>query len=250
MTRIDRTSPAPARAQPCRRLVLLATVLPALALAAGLAAGHGHAGTPQVVVDGPDNEYQIAVVQPWDAPDLRLAVFERLDPLAIGDLWATRSQDGGTTWSEPEPVNGASTAANERHASLVQTGPDRFLLAWLNDAFGYRIHLARAGADLDFQPLGAAQLGWPSAGEINPHLLRLPDGRLLMAYQRLGGGAHVAVSDDDGASWDQGRSPISPGFAALPRLAYRPSDGRLLAMYQTGNNPVTIWSRTSTDPLS
>ena len=71
-----------------------------------------------------------------------------------------------------------------------------------------------------------------------------------MAYQRLGGGAHVAVSDDDGASWDQDRSPISPGFAALPRLAYRPSDGRLLAMYQTGNNPVTIWSRTSTDPLS
>ena len=115
------------------------------------------------------------------------------------------------------------------------------------------IHLAEAGSDLQFSALGAAALGWSSGGQVNPQLLRLPDGRLLLAYQNLAAahaGAYLAVSDDDGHSWDLARTRLSPGPAALPRLAYRPADGRLLALYQTGSNPVTIWARSSDDPLA
>lgn len=249
---MNHRSPIPYR--PPRRGLPLVFLL--VALLSPFPAPAGGDGVPQVVVGGPGNDYQIAVVQPWQEPQRRLAVFERLDAWGWGDLWSSHSQDGGATWSTPEPVAVAASAGNERHPSLVQTGPNRFLLAYLHGtgATGsFHIHLAEAGSDLQFSALGAAALGWSSGGQVNPQLLRLPDGRLLLAYQNLAAahaGAYLAVSDDDGHSWDLARTRLSPGPAALPRLAYRPADGRLLALYQTGSNPVTIWARSSDDPLA
>ena len=204
-----------------------------------------HAQTP--IVPGGGNDYQAAVIAPWTDSAVRVAVFERLDHSFNGDLWLTRSADGGSTWSEPVPV--VDSAANERHPSLVQTASDRFQLFHLSNAGGgFRIHRAESSDGLRFEPAGAIDLGWPTAGEINPQVMREPDGSLLLAYHRLGGAAYVARSDDGGLTWDTLRTRVSPANAALPRIAFRERDGLYLLAYQTGSIPVTIWVTTSHDP--
>lgn len=203
----------------------------------------------EAVVGGMGNDYQAAIAVPWDAPADRLVVFERLNASFLGDLWVTRSQDGGETWSGPAPV--VATAANERHATLVQVGIDEYALFHLSGAgasSSYRIHRGTSADGMDYVPQGALDLGWPTGGEANPHVIRATDGMLTMTYQRLGGAAYVARSDDNGATWDTLMTQVSPGNAALPRIAYRESDGIYLLAYQTGSNPVTVWTKTSTNP--
>jgi hypothetical protein len=214
-------------------------------LLAGAAAVSGAAEQP--VVAGVGNDYQAAVIQPWAQPQQRIAVFERLGAGFSGDLWLTRSDDAGASWEAPVAL--FAGPGNERHASLIQTGDEAYVLVHLSNASGgFRIHRATSGDGTAFVAHGPIDLGWPTAGEINPHLMREPDGSLILSYHRLGGAAYIARSEDDGASWDTLRTQVSPGNAALPRLARRASDGRYLLTYQTGANPVTLWARTSADP--
>lgn len=207
-------------------------------------------GQPQTVVGGAGNDYQISVQRPALAADARIAVFERLNASFSGDLWVTRSADAGASWSAAEPV--IASAANERHPSLVEASEGGWLLFYLSNASGaFRIHRATSKEGRVFSAGAALDLGWPSGGEINPQVTRLQDGRLLLAYHRLGGAAYVAVSSDEGVSWDALRTQISQAAAALPRIAQRPGDGRLLLLYQTnpGNSQLQMWSRSSLDPL-
>lgn len=203
----------------------------------------------QTVVGGPGNDYQAAVIVPWAQPQQRIAVFERLNVTFSGDLWLTRSDDDGEVWTEPSPI--VISPANERHASLVQTGADAYLLLYVSNATGgYRIHRATSSDGSTFTGHEALDLGWASAGELNPQVLREPDGGLILVYHRIGGAAYLARSDDDGASWDALRTQISPGNAALPRLAYDATRARYLLAYQTnpGDNQLRLWLRTSADP--
>jgi hypothetical protein len=201
----------------------------------------------QTVVGGPGNDYQASVIRPWGQAQQRIAVFERLDAQFSGDLWLTRSIDGGASWSTPVAV--VDTAGNERHASLVQTANDAYALFHLSNASGsFRIHRASSVDGASFVGQGPIELGWASGGEINPQVSREADGSLNLVYHRLGGAAYIARSADGGVSWDTLRTPISPGNAALPRLTRRASDGRYLLAYQTGSNPVTVWTKTSSDP--
>ncbi|HRQ63657.1 MAG TPA: sialidase family protein [Xanthomonadaceae bacterium] len=202
------------------------------------------------VTGGPALDYQASVVQPWGEPGVRIVVFERLTGASLlGDLWVTRSEDSGATWSLPSLAVG--TAANERHAALVQTAEELFQLFYLKDEGGpsYRIHRASSTNGVSFIEQGRVELGWASAGEINPHVIRQSDGTLLMTYHRLGGASYIAASVDGGLTWDEDRVQISQGNAALPRLAYRESDRLYLAVYQTnpGNNQLQLWARTSDD---
>ncbi len=205
------------------------------------------ASSQTTVVGGPGNDYQATVIRPWDDPDARIAVFERLDASYFGDLWLTRSADGGATWSAPVLVVGGPEV--QRHASLVQTGSSHFQLFYLSDTGGYRIHRAESTDGFSFQPQGPLDLGWPTAGEVNPQVVRTPDGDLVLSYHRNGGAAHVAHSTDGGLTWDTLRTQVSPTLAALPRMVRREADGRWLLAYQTGVSPVAIWTRTSDDPL-
>lgn len=219
---------------------------------AGLVLGLAGAaqGQPQTVVGGAGNDYQISVQRPSLAPDVRIAVFERLNASFSGDLWVTRSSDAGASWSAPELA--IASAANERHPSLVEASEGGWLLFHLSNASGaFRIHRATSEEGLVFGASAALDLGWPTGGEINPQVTRLQDGRLLLVYHRLSGAAYVALSSDDGVSWDALRTQISPAAAALPRIAQRPGDGRLLLVYQTnpGNNQLQMWTRSSSDPL-
>jgi hypothetical protein len=221
------------------------TMLAGLLLLPGTAAFAAPA--EQTVVAGPGNDYQATVIRPWAEPQRRIAVFERLDGAFSGDLWLTASQDDGESWGLPVPI--IDTAANERHASLVQTGDEAFLLLYLSNASGgFRIHRATSVDGIAFVQQGAIDLGWVTAGEINPQLTRDPDGALNLVYHRLGGAAYLARSLDGGASWDTLRTQVSPGNAALPRLARRDADGRYLLFYQTGAATVSLWARTSDDP--
>ncbi len=222
-------------------------LLPAIVLAATLVPGMVLA--QQTVVGGPGNDYQATVLIPRDEPDGRIVVFERLAVQTnSGDLWLTRSDDGGATWATPVAI--VATAANERHASLVQTGDDGYTLFFLRDEGGnsFRIHRATSSDGTTWIDRGRVDLGWPTAGEINPEVFRRADGTLIMTYQRLGGAVHLAISEDDGTSWDQLRTQVSPGNAALPRLVVRESDGTHLLVYQTGSSAVSLWLRQSDDP--
>lgn len=197
-------------------------------------------------------DYQASVIQPWAEPDERIVVFERLDPSTLsGDLYLTRSSDAGVSWSAPVGI--VTTPANERHAALIQTGSESFQLFYLSNGSGsFRIHRASSADGQTFSQHGAIDLGWPSGGEINPHVIRPADGSLTMTYHRLSGAAYIARSFDGGVSWDTNRIQISPANAALPRIVYRESDGLYVLVYQTnpGNNQLQLWSRTSTDPGS
>ncbi len=200
------------------------------------------------VVPGPTNDYQASIVTPDDDPDQRILVFERLDAGFIGDLWVTRSADGGLTWSAPAIA--VATVANERHAALVQTGVDAYSLFHLSGSgSAFRLHRATSTDGVAFIAHGPIELGPPAMSEINPHVIRHADGTLTLTYHRLGGPSYLAQSQDGGVTWDTGRTQVSPGNAALPRIAFRDSDGMYLLVYQTGGNPVTLWVKTTTDPL-
>jgi hypothetical protein len=200
------------------------------------------------VSGGAGNDYQASVAVPWAQPDARVVVFERLGAGASGDLFVTRSDDGGGTWTAPVPV--VATAGNERHAALVQTGADAWSLFHLSNASGsFRIHRATSSDGASFSASVPVDLGWPAgSNQINPHVIRTPDGALTMTYHLLGGASFIARSTDDGASWDTLRTQVSPDNAALPRIAHRASDDTWLLAYQTGSNPVTLWVKTSADP--
>src|SRR5215510_11893346 len=80
----------------------------------------------QPVTSGPELDYQPSIIRSSD-DGARIVVFERLNPSTLfGDLWITRSIDGGETWSEPATI--VATTENERHPALLQTGPSQYVL--------------------------------------------------------------------------------------------------------------------------
>lgn len=219
----------------------------AFVVAAMLSFG-GVAAAQQHVTSGDAIDYQPAILKANDGA--RLVVFERLDASSLfGDLWITRSTDGGDTWSEPAAI--VATGANERHPALVEIAPSAFALFYLKGqsaSTSFRIFRATSGDGVSFAEQGAIDLGWATGGEINPHVIRHADGTLTMSYQRLGSGAgiYVAESADDGVTWDTQKTQIAAG-AQLPRIAFRERDGLYLATYQTGSTALHLHVKTTTD---
>jgi hypothetical protein len=220
----------------------------AAVLAAGFVAVpclHGE----QHVTSGPELDYQPAILRSSD-DGTRMLVFERLDPSTLfGDLWLTRSSDGGETWTSPAPI--VASADNERHPALVQTGPSQFVLFHLKGQSAnasFRIWRATSSDGVNFAEDSALELGWPTGGEINPHVIRHADGTLTLSYQRLGldAGVYVAESKDGGVTWDTLRTQIAPD-AQLARIAYRDSDGLYLATYQVGSTALAMHAKTTQD---
>lgn len=222
-------------------------IRPVRTIAAALAVVAACAGAQEAVVGGATNDYQASIVQPWNAAAARIVVFERLNGSVSGDLWATRSDDGGLTWSTPQIA--VATIANERHAALVQTGDSGYALFHLSGGgSSFAIHRASSSDGATYTPHGAIDLGWVSGSPINPHVIRAGDGTLTMTYHLLGGASYIAQSADGGVTWDPLRTQVSPGNAQLPRIAYRQSDGVYLLVYQTGGGTLTLWVKTSIDP--
>ena len=216
--------------------MLLIVVVPGLAAAA-----------VKSVTSGSDLDYQAAIVRAG-SDGTRIVVFERLDAFLNGDLWLTRSSDGGQSWGTP--VLAVGGAPNERHPALVKTAPGVYALFYLKgtiSAATYRLWRATSSDGQNFSEQGMLDLGWATGGEANPHVVRHADGTLTMSYQRLGsGGVYVAQSTDGGVTWDSQQAAINAN-GQLPRITYRESDGRYLASFQTGGSALQMWVKTTTD---
>ncbi|HEU4662477.1 MAG TPA: sialidase family protein [Dokdonella sp.] len=207
------------------------------------------ANAAEPVTGGDEIDYMPSVIRSSD-DDARIVVFERLDASTFnGDLWITRSTDGGASWSTPSAV--VATAANERHPSLVQLGPASYALFYLKGSGGLsslRIYRATSSDGVTFSEQGVVDLGWASGGQFNPHVIRHPDGTLTMSYQYNSGSSasYVAQSADGGATWDPLKTPIAAG-SQLPRIAFRASDGLYLASYQVGGSALSMYVKTTTN---
>lgn len=216
------------------------TLLAGLLLAATSAVADG------VPVTGGFSDYQPSVIRTLAGE--HLLVFERLDASQSGNLWITRSLDGGASWSAAQSI--IASAANERHPALLELGPSQFVLFYLKgtgSTASFRIVRATSNDGLAFTEQAPLDLGWPSGGEINPHVIRHADGTLTMSYQRLGAGSYLAQSKDGGVTWDTLRTAIATG-SQLPRITFRESDGLYLASYQVGSTALSMFVKTTTNP--
>ncbi|HEX6910707.1 MAG TPA: hypothetical protein VF142_09930 [Longimicrobium sp.] len=207
------------------------------------------------VYGGSENDYQPSLIR---AADGRLMiVLERLAPRTnSGDLYVSTSSNGGASWSTPALIVG--TRGNERHPSLVQHPSGSFSLFYLlvDKKGAYHIHRATSTNGTTWTQRGAVNLGWTTAGNMNPSVIIEADGSLTMTYQRYTGTEYVgyiARSTDGGATWDSLRTTITDGTQGmLPRVAKRASDGLYMVTFQaTGpGGTLEIYARTSTDPYS
>ncbi len=201
------------------------------------------------IYDGPELDYQPAILRMQPSGVLML-VFERINPANFfGDFYVTFSNDNGETWTTPQAI--IASAENERHPSLVQLGPDSYALFYLKDETGsgaYRLYRATSSDGLTWDEQGSLDLGWPTPGEINPCVIREADGRLTMTYHRFSGPVYIALSYDDGVTWDTLKTQVSPGNAQLPRLAKREGDNLFVVTYQVGGSNLDIFSKVSNDP--
>lgn len=197
---------------------------------------------------GSELDYQPAIMRLGTSNQL-VIVLERLNSQTLsGDLLLSSSTDNGATWSTPQPI--IATSSNERHPALVQHGPQTYSLFYLSNATGgFHIHRATSSDGLNWTAQGALDLGWASAGEINPTVI-VANGKLTMTYQRLGSPStvHIAQSSDGGVTWDTQRTQVAQG--QLPRLAWRAEDNRYVVAYQIGSSAVQIYSKTSSDVYS
>lgn len=209
------------------------------------------AGAP--IYAGTENDYQPSLIR---AADGRLMIaLERLAPRTnSGDLYVSTSSNGGMTWTTPRLA--VSGKLNERHPSLVQHPSGSFSLFFLvvDGRGAYSIHRATSPDGVTWTRQGAVNLGWSTAGDMNPSVIVEGDGSLTMTYQRYTGTGYVsyiARSTSGGASWDALRTTVSNGGQGmLPRVAKRASDGVYMVTYQA-NGPdgqLAIFARTSTNP--
>jgi len=209
----------------------------------------GAVNAAEPVTGGDQIDYMPSVIRSSD-DGARIVVFERLDPSTFnGDLWITRSTDGGTSWSTPSAI--IATAANERHPSLLQLGPSNYALFYLKgtgSSSSYRLWRATSTDGISFAEQNQLDLGWTAGGEVNPHVIRHANGTLTMSYQRLSGGSYVAESTDGGATWDTLKTLMAPG-SALPRVAFREADGLYVGSYQVnpGNDQLKMYVKITPD---
>jgi BNR repeat-like domain len=160
-----------------------------------------------------------------------LAKPEALAPWARGGgiTVAHLSQDGGRSWSETHRLETApfSGGYGMRGALVL---PNGCLLLPLTDIPNYRqifvLRSSDAGRHWDRPMLAAVKEG--SEFE-EPHMLRLPSGRLLMLMRDNGTRRlHRVFSEDEGASWTPPMALPIEGYP--PHLLALP-DGRILCTY-------------------
>ena len=199
-----------------------------------LTAGTGQFGSPVATRDA--------------TTGLRTVVFDELwiGPSISQWMWVTHSSEGAT-WSPrvqvptPDPA-GRSRIVDSRQggASLLRTTPGGYqLFRHYGGAVPRDIWRSASTDGTSFPDAQRVELGWASDGSGHPAVVSNAGSTLTMVYHRrtaegaAGPGLYLAQSADDGASWDQQRTPVAADAESGTRssLAHRASDGRTLVAY-------------------
>lgn len=152
------------------------------------------------------------------------------DPPHYSRVFLIRSRDGGRSWGEPEPVATAQGAEFEEPSAVLLH--DGAILMLLRENVGRDLQFVRSGdhGARWSPPRPAGLAGFPA------HLVRLVDGRLaaLTAVRTAPGAILLAVSADEGATWD-GEPVVVAGDLGTHDLGYPTGvstrDGSVFAAY-------------------
>lgn len=150
-------------------------------------------------------------------------------PECRSDLWTSRSNDGGLTWSEPRMIYQGYTgstngAAETRDGRLVVpfshyvSGPGRLVSCTVGSSDG--------GETWELSnPLDIGGAG-DHDGALEPCIIELKDGRLWMLIRTTRGVFWESDSSDGGRTWT-GARPGTIDSATAPAHLARLADGRL-----------------------
>jgi putative membrane-bound dehydrogenase-like protein len=185
--------------------------------------------------------------------------FGTWDEMGAGQIAAARSSDGGATWKivGRVPVAPRTDAAHYHEPHVVELPSGRLVAALrLDDAPGKPMSAAGIPHFTIMQTEssdGGATWSmpcWLGFKGSPPHLLRHSSGALVMSYgyRSKPFGQRVAISRDDGRTWDadwilRGSDPVDLGYPSTVELA----DGSLLTVYyqQAGKDEKCslLWSK-------
>ena len=145
-----------------------------------------------------------------------------------GRAWHFRSDDDGRTW---RPTSVIALGHNE--TTLLHLGAKRWLAASRSDA----VDLFRSDDDGE---TWQGPLRVTEKNELNGHLQRLKDGRLLLSYgSRVKGryGVLARLSSDEGLTWGEPLTLIADllsGDCGYPSSIQRPDGSIVTAFYAAG----------------
>ncbi|HNR91043.1 MAG TPA: sialidase family protein [Dokdonella sp.] len=210
--------------------VPLFTILLALCCASAIEAA------PVAITPG-FSDYQPSVIRTQEG--VRLLVFERLDGSAWGNLWITRSSDGGETWSAPQPI--IATSANERHPALLELAPSRSP----SDLDGRGENSAARGRIIDDAPACSGAAGQEAAeiphradgSAARPCQVRQAPGYALFYLKGTGSTASYRImraTSGDGLTFTE-QGALNLGWASGGEInphVIRHADGTLTMSYQ------------------
>lgn len=207
---------------------------------------HGETWSAATLVDRPDEGVRPGRPALIQARDGTLWVFyfgwvkyDATDPSASqSDIWVVHSRDGGTTWS-------GRTRAWAGYTGMLQGGietsgghmllpfcrlaePRRFVAVCLYSTDGGASW--HASEDIDFGPQVDAEVRDPlNGGTLEPTVVELSDGRILMLIRTIVGRLWSSESRDGGVTWSAPRETgIScGGTVVVERLA----SGRLALLW-------------------
>ncbi|MGD9497841.1 MAG: sialidase family protein [Armatimonadota bacterium] len=148
-----------------------------------------------------------------------------------------RSADDGRTWSEPVRCTDGAGYYVVNNARVIQLGSGRLVLpaAWYDDIRGEEASAVSQAWLSDDEGRtwrrSESEIRLPLRGAMEPGVVELRDGRILMIIRTQLGQIYRAFSADAGATWTEAE-PMGIGAPVAPSTIARiPSTGDLLLIW-------------------
>ena len=219
--------------------------------------------TPQVVVDGPEDDRNPAIGQlsdgtllvayvilsGYDPSGVKLASRQRQDWVFDG-VYVMRSRDSGKTWSRPERSPAihsfyAGKGAVSPYGKIIHLSDDTVLMPVYFEFFDERSHQSYVFRSKD----NGKTWGDPSlvAKQANETALAvLPDGRLMAAMRsEKGGHLLIAYSGDKGYTWSEPKQVTQDNEHPADLIVLK--NGHVVLTYGERNTPMGARALVSRD---